>query len=106
MPTATKTAAKKSATRKYSPAASKSVDIDCAPHLILEDLGIEIEIPREGVELLLGPRSDDGDVGHYEPLTRAAGNSLHSRPSNSRPPDFGRSPPHCLKKKATFWARH
>ena len=29
------------------------------------------------------------------------GYSFHSRPFSFRPPDFGRMPPHCLKKKAT-----
>lgn len=29
------------------------------------------------------------------------GISSHVRPSSSRPPDFGRMPPHCLKKNAT-----
>ncbi len=35
-----------------------------------------------------------------------SGNSLHSRPSSSRPPDFGRRPPHCLKKNATPFSSH
>ena len=29
------------------------------------------------------------------------GHSLHSRSSRVRPPDFGRNPPHCLKKNGT-----
>src|SRR5579863_3859585 len=34
------------------------------------------------------------------------GNSFHSVPSRSLPPDFGRRPPHCLKKKGTSWRTH
>src|SRR5207302_10399041 len=35
-----------------------------------------------------------------------AGNSFHSCPSSDRQPDFGRRPPHCLKKNATLWISH
>src|SRR5215475_421880 len=35
---------------------------------------------------------------------RASGYSLHSWPSSSRPPDLGRTPPHCLKKNACCYA--
>ena len=34
------------------------------------------------------------------------GKPFHSRSSSVRPPDFGRKPPHCLKKKATPAALH
>src|SRR6266852_3418118 len=34
------------------------------------------------------------------------GNWLHFLPSSSRPPDFGRVPPHCLKKNATSLSQH
>ena len=34
------------------------------------------------------------------------GKPLYSSPSSSLPPDFDRSPPHCLKKKGTPVTRH
>ena len=42
------------------------------------------------------------EIDRHQPTAlRAAGKSFHSLPSRSRPPLFGRIPPHCLKKKET-----
>src|SRR5690606_11190888 len=44
-----------------------------------------------------------GRIDH-QALARC-GQSFHSRSSSSRPPAFGRKPPHCLKKKGTLCSR-
>src|SRR5580704_8988821 len=80
--------------------------------LLLQNSGVEIEISPEGFELLFRPRADGVVLGFFRHSTEAAqvgetsGNWLHFRPSRSRPLDFGRRPPHCLKKSATPLARH
>ena len=77
--------------------------------VLFHDLKLELRPLPDLIEL-------EREVGHaaafvLSDLREASpddvvGNSFHSRPSRSRPPDLGERPPHCLKKKATFAFRH
>ena len=59
-----------------------------------------------GVRVVAGtpcrqPSCSEGRVARIGPGTRWSGNPSQTSPSSKRPPDFGRAPPHCLKKNAT-----
>ena len=62
--------------------------------------GVSAASVREGADRDEGAAAA-GVSGVWHAEASGRGKLFHSSPSRSLPPDFGRAPPHCLKKNAT-----
>lgn len=87
----------------------KGVDVDSREVLFAESNTIELKVCLKRIEFRSSPRTDCVLAVVFPHASSAMivfgtichGKPFHSSPSSRRPPDFGRGPPHCLKKKAT-----